>query len=147
MSAVRRQFHESRNKVRAIPASRALVPWPAFGAIVFLAAACAVAQPRAFFKDGNALLAGLSAQPTTTQNAFAVGYVVGATEALNEEQQLSFKVCFKIPANATQRQLADVVKQYLEQFPTVRDLPAPWLVASSFERVFPCEKQQPSGPR
>ncbi|WP_423222103.1 Rap1a/Tai family immunity protein [Ideonella lacteola] len=105
------------------------------------------AEPRAFFKDGNALLAGLSAPASTSQNGFAIGYVIGTVEALNEEQQLSFKVCFKIPSNATQRQLSDIVKQYLEQFPTVRDLPAPWLVASSLERIFPCAKQPSARPQ
>jgi Rap1a immunity proteins len=103
----------------------------------------AQAQQRAFFKDGNALLSGLQAEASTPQNAYAAGYVVASAEALNEERLLSFKVCFSTPKNATQRQLIDIVRQFLEQNPAVRDMPAPWLVATALQRPFPCEATAP----
>jgi Rap1a immunity proteins len=112
-------------------------------AVAVLSSGSSFAQPRAFFKDGNALLAGLQASPGSPEHAYATGYVVASAEALNEERGLSFKVCFAAPINATQRQVIDIVRQFLEQSPAARDLPAPWLVAYALQRPFPCEGYAP----
>lgn len=100
--------------------------------------ASAAAQAQAFV-DGNRLYSMLTSA-SRDENAYALGFIVAATDSLHNEKQLSIKTCFTVPENATQGQIRDVTKAYLEKNPSGRHYPAAWLVAAALQDAFPCKR-------
>jgi hypothetical protein len=99
-------------------------------AIVCLALAAGPAH--AFFKDGNKLLSELNNNSgTNVLPAIGMGYITGVTDAL-----LGITHC--PPDNVTAGQVRDMVKNYLDNTPAVRHLPANQIVSHVLKSVWPC---------
>ncbi len=105
-------------------------------AIVCLALAAGPAH--AFFKDGNKLLSELNNNSgTNVLPAIGMGYITGVTDAL-----LGITHC--PPDNVTAGQVRDMVRNYLENNPAIRHLPANQIVVSVLRGVWPCA-DKPAG--
>ena len=103
----------------------------AFLALTMLAST-AEAQP--MYQNGNELHKDLY-DSSTSSNMFALGYIVGVTDAL-----LGTTLC--ISPNVSQGQLMDVVKKFMNDNPQVRNLPAAVIVFAALDQYWPCEKQK-----
>ena len=95
-------------------------------------AMCSVAQAGTFW-DGNKLYGKL--QGNNMEQMQALGYVMGVSDAED-----TATICS--PNTVTSGQMFDIVKQYLENNPTVRHYPADMLVKIVLGRVWPCEKKK-----
>lgn len=96
---------------------------------------CASANAGVFW-DGNRLYNKLTGDSGDRMQA--LGYIMGVSDAVD-----AILVC--APANATAGQLNDMVKQYLDQYPSIRHLAADSIVTRALERVWPCEKKSNRG--
>jgi hypothetical protein len=72
-------------------------------------------------------------QGTVSDRQFALGYVGGVVDALDDE-------LFCIPSKANLGQLRDIVQQFLTNNPSVRQQHGAALVAVALMEVFPCKK-------
>lgn len=103
----------------------------------------------AAYQSGNKLKADLKNDSGTHNEMFAMGYIVGATEVLEDYKD----VC--IADGVTQGQLKDVVKKYLDENPESLHEAAYVLVYSALRKVWPCKakstapenNQTPSQPK
>ena len=86
------------------------------------------------YETGNQLLHDLK-DPTGSGfgTAYALGYIVGATDAYSGEA-----LC--IPPTVTKGQLSDVVHNFLLQKPAIRNLPADVLVLMALSQHWACPK-------
>jgi hypothetical protein len=91
-----------------------------------------------FFIGGNTLWQHCG---DTTQGvdhyAFCTGYVVAVLDS-QEAYLAKEKHLFCIPAEVVSSQLVDVTKQYIENNPSQRHLPATFLVIQAYQAAFPC---------
>ena len=107
------------------------------GTLALLACSSVAGQT---FTDGNRLLEAMSSTSIEEQT-WALGYVVGTIDTLNNERTLSPATgCFTIPENTKAGQLRDVVKLYLEQNPSGGQNMAASLVATAMQKAYPCKK-------
>jgi hypothetical protein len=93
---------------------------------------------QAAFVDGNRLLSDCSAGGS---QAFCLGYIAAISDALSltgiaPSTVANYRAC--VPSEATNGQIADAVRQYLEHNPAFRHLSAPGLVAEALSQAFPC---------
>jgi len=92
------------------------------------------------FTDGNRLLEAMLSTSTEEQT-WALGYVIGTIDTLNNERTLSPATgCFAIPEGTKAGQLRDAVKLYLEQNPSGGQNMAASLVAIAMQKAYPCKK-------
>lgn len=105
-------------------------------AVLSLASSAAAedAPPFVGFKSGNSLLEECSAPSGTDALADCWGYVTGVADALG----ITKFAC--TPANATARQLVDVVLGRLRSHVAERHYAAVGEVALALRQVFPCQK-------
>ena len=93
--------------------------------------------------DGNTLLGSMNG-PTDQAN-MALGYVLGATDALTATQGGQFTpIC--LPARAVQQQTRDIVKKWLTDHPEARHRGAASLVHSALIEAYPCAPEVASPP-
>ncbi len=103
-----------------------------------LCAALLAGPSHAFFKDGNKLLSELNNNPgTSLLPAVGIGYIVGVTDAL-------YGITHCPPENVTAGQIRDMVKNYLENTPAIRHLPANQIIVAVLRGVWPCA-EKPAG--
>jgi hypothetical protein len=89
---------------------------------------------RNVYETGNHLLRDLrDATGTGFGPTYALGYIVGAADAYGGSA-----LC--IPGTVTKGQINDVVRQFLEQEPGIRDLPADILVLMALSNHWACPK-------
>lgn len=101
-------------------------------AAVLLCAALAVGSAQAYYKDGNRLLSEMKDNSgTNVLPAIAIGYVTGVADAL-------YGITNCPPQNVTVGQLTDMVRNYLENTPAVRHLPASQIISHVLKTVWPC---------
>ena len=72
---------------------------------------------------------------STMEQMQALGYIMGAADALD-----TATVC--APLNVTAGQMNDMMKNYLENYPAVRHLPADSIINVVLGRMWPCEKKK-----
>lgn len=84
------------------------------------------------FYTGNMLLQKMNSTETW-ERTLAMGYVMGVSDS-----QQNIGHCSGV--SVTSGQTRDVVKQYLEQNPAVRDLSADLLTVIALGIAFPCAK-------
>jgi hypothetical protein len=89
------------------------------------------APSAALFYDGNGVY-----KNCTTPGNFAEGFCIGYVTATYDSLILDYE-CPK-SHGATTRQIADVVKQYLEKRPEVRNYPASMLLRAAIIKAFDC---------
>ena len=95
-----------------------LVNWAAFGASLY---------------TGDELLGHCRKEVGTPSRTYCFGYVVGVAEILHRRQE----ICLS-PGVAPEH-LMDVVVQYLQQIPAIRNEPAQISVSLALVRAFPRE--------
>lgn len=101
------------------------------GRALVLALACTAAH--AEFKDGNRLLAQLNS--TGSEYLNGLGYVTGVADTL-------FGVVQCAPSNVTAGQIADMVRNYLENTPSVRHHSADRHVYMVLKAAWPCPERR-----
>ena len=98
---------------------------------LFLLLAFVSASASAEFYTGNDLWERLNG--TEVQRHFALGYVAGVADSLNNRI-----ICMP---SATLGQTRDIVKQYLENNPSIRHYSADSLIQSVLSSMWPCQKR------
>ena len=93
------------------------------------------ALARAEFFTGNSLLDLLKSQKPLDQIQ-GLGYVQGVFDAYS-------KVTICPPANITAGQVSDMVKNYLDNNPAIRNYSADSLVNQALKQVWPCANKTP----
>ena len=112
-------------------------PHALVSALVLLACSYVAGQT---FTDGNRLLEAMLSTSSEEQT-WALGYVVGTIDTLNNERGLSPAAgCFTIPENTKAGELRDVVKLHLEQNLSGGQNMAASLVATAVQKAYPCKK-------
>ncbi len=107
-------------------------------AAAFICVALVASSAHAFFKDGNKLLSELNNNSgTNVMPAIGIGYIVGVSDAL-------YGITHCPPENVTAGQIRDMVKNYLENTPAIRHLPANQIVVAVLRGVWPCA-DKPAG--
>ncbi len=97
-----------------------------------LCLALVAGSSHAYFKDGNKLLAELNSNTgTNVLPAVGLGYITGVADAL-------YGVTNCPPENVTAGQMRDMVKNYLDNTPAIRHLPANQIVSHVLKSVWPC---------
>lgn len=89
------------------------------------------------FFTGNLLLQRMQSSDAL-ERMLAMGYVIGVSDAGQGSTHCS-------GAQVTSGQTRDVVKQYLEQNPAIRDLHADIIVSVALGQAWPCPKNQKKG--
>ena len=89
------------------------------------------AQAR-YFQDGNKLLQDLNSSGNIDK-AHAMGYIIGVVDTLN-----TYMFC--LPHNVRAGQLSDMIRNYLNNTPAERHLPADVVIAGALSAVFPCAR-------
>lgn len=84
------------------------------------------------FKDGNKLHSELS-DTGPVPRSIAIGYITGIADAYGGTNHCP-------PGNVTAGQLNDMVKNYLDNTPSIRHLPASIIVSHVLKSVWPCKK-------
>lgn len=84
------------------------------------------------FMSGNDLLTRLTSD-TATQRMHGLGYIVGVSDSLN-----SYAFC--IPRGVNAGQLFDMMRNYLNNTPAERHLPADVVISTALGIAFPCPK-------
>ncbi len=108
---------------------------------LLLCAALAAGPAHAYFKDGNRLLADLNNNSESQiYPAIGVGYIIGVADALQG-------ITYCPPDNITAGQLRDMVKNYLDNTPAVRHLPANQIISHIFRSLWPCAERPGRGER
>lgn len=98
--------------------------------LLLLLFSCSTAHA-GIYENGNTLLRDMDG--TEMAKMYALGYIVGAADAYNEN------LC--IPQTVTKGQLNDVVYRFLRVNPQHRDLPADVLVLLSLGEHWACPKK------
>ena len=101
-----------------------------------LVALCATAH--ANFKDGNRLLADLnnsSGSATQILPALGLGYIMGVADAYGG-------ITHCAPENVTAGQIRDMVRNFLENTPAIRHLPANDIVGHVLKSAWPCAERK-----
>ncbi len=101
-----------------------------------LVALCATAH--ANFKDGNRLLADLNntgASNTQIMPALGLGYIMGVADAYGG-------ITHCAPENVTAGQIRDMVRNFLENTPAIRHLPANDIVEHVLKTAWPCTQKK-----
>ncbi len=99
---------------------------------LFLCIALAAGSANAYFKDGNRLLSELkNNSETQIYPAISMGYISGVADAL-------MGITYCPPENITVGQVRDMVRNYLENTPAVRHLPASQIISHVLKTVWPC---------
>ena len=102
-------------------------------AVVLAALVMTTAAQAGTFWDGNTLYNKLNG--STMEQMQALGYIMGAADALD-----TATIC--APLNVTAGQINDMMKNYLENYPAVRHLPADSIINVVLGRMWPCEKKK-----
>ena len=89
---------------------------------------------QATFLSGNSLLSRMKST-SSIENMVALGYVMGVSDTYQNQTHCSGR-------NVTSGQTHDVVKQYLETNPSIRDNAADILVMIALSQAFPCKQQK-----
>ncbi len=107
---------------------------------IFLAALLTVATlpVHAEFLDGNELLENLNG--SVSDKWYATGYIAGIVDEAGSQKARGVKGswCFSLP-KVTNKQLADVVRLWLEKNPASRHYVASGLVSAALNESFPCK--------
>ena len=82
---------------------------------------------------GDELLSHCRQELGTPSRNYCFGYVVGVAETLHHRQE----IC--LSHGVSPKHLMDVVVQYLQKIPAVRQEPAQISVSLALVRAFPCE--------
>ena len=90
------------------------------------------AMSNAEFVSGNDLLSKMNSSDYMDKT-YALGYVLGAADAAQ-----SIKVCIPNNAGVNAGQVHDIVKQYLNANPSVRNYSADLIVTDALKRIWPC---------
>jgi hypothetical protein len=88
----------------------------------------------AAYQNGNKLKTDMNSDGTYGKS-FAMGYIVGTTEVLEDWG----KVC--VANGVTQGQLTDVVRKYFDDNPESLHKPAYMLVYFALRKVWPCKTE------
>lgn len=102
--------------------------------LLILAACCLILPAHAEFKDGNRLYGQMQKEYGSYDWFNAMGYVTGVADTIS-----GIMACGPtggVPA----QQVYDITKQYMEENPAIRHLPADQLITRALSRVFPCKK-------
>ena len=91
-------------------------------------------QAQAGFLSGNMFLSNIRSGESF-ERAYAIGFILGVHDVFENEIICS-------GPNVTGGQLRDIVRKFLENNPSERDLPAHLLVMISLGKAFPCEKRK-----
>lgn len=83
------------------------------------------------FISGNKLLEMM--RGNTTESGIAIGYVIGATDALTGSVACP-------PDNVTTGQVRDIVRKFLEANPEHRNNSADVIIGAVLQRAWPCKK-------
>jgi hypothetical protein len=105
-------------------------------AIALLLAVCLSIPAHAGFLSGNMLLSNIQSDESF-KRAYAIGFILGVHDVYEDQIICS-------GANVTGGQLRDIVKKFLENNPSERDLPAHLLVMISLGKAFPCKSKSKS---
>jgi hypothetical protein len=95
------------------------------------------AMAHAEFYSGNILLQKINSSELHDK-ALAIGYIMGVSDAFQNAEHCS-------PNTVTSGQTRDVVKLYLEQSPSIRDMTADVLVRIALSNAWPCANKQKNG--
>ena len=107
--------------------------------IAIVCLALAASSAHAYFKDGNKLLSELNNNSgSNVVPAIGLGYITGVADAL-----LGITHC--PPENVTAGQIRDMVRNYLENTPAIRHLPANQVVSHVLKSVWPCPATNSGG--
>lgn len=87
------------------------------------------------FVNGNDLLSKLKTSDYMDK-MYSLGYVIGVFDAGQH-----VKHCAPNGNGINAGQIQDLVQQYLEQNPSLRNLPADALVTDAIRRVWPCKNK------
>ena len=102
--------------------------------LILAALVCGTAH--AEFKDGNKLLSEMNGN--TTNQMHALGYMLGVADAL-----MGSGAC--PPTNVSAGQVYDMVKLYLETYPSTRHFTADIIVHRVLKSAWPCQQQSQRG--
>ena len=103
--------------------------------LIFALICMALGPAHAQFKDGNQLHSLMQEKFGSVEWFNAMGYVTGVADTLT-----NITICGPksgVPAS----QIYDIVKQYLQENPSIRHLSADRIVNSALSQVFPCQKK------
>lgn len=95
---------------------------------------CAPCMAYAEFWTGNMLLQRINSTEFWDRG-MALGYILGVSDTGQNSTHCS-------GSQVTAGQTRDVVKQYLEQNPSIRDISADVLVTIALGQAFPCPKDK-----
>ena len=95
------------------------------------------ALARAEFFTGNKLLSLLQSNEVI-ERVQAIGYIQGVFDA-----NMSLTVC--PPSDVTAGQVKDMVKNYLENLPAIRNRSADRLIQDALKSVWPCSNNRTPG--
>jgi hypothetical protein len=90
------------------------------------------------FKDGNSLYRDCTSESSVLQAACG-GYIIGVSDshqAIFSALDASPSYCLRTGVNVTQ--LKDVVVQFLQRNPQLRDYSAPTVIIPALQEAFPC---------
>lgn len=90
------------------------------------------------FKDGNGLLSELKDQ-NAQQRIHGLGYVMGVADA-------HYGATHCAPGNVNGGQLFDMVKDFLEKYPDIRNQSADRIISKLLEKTWPCQNQRRGNP-
>ena len=84
------------------------------------------------FWDGNKLYSKLNG--SSTDQMHGLGYIMGVADTMD-----TINICS--PLNVTAGQMNDIVRQYLDAYPTLRHNAADIIVTRALSRVWPCDRK------
>ena len=88
------------------------------------------------FRDGNKLLGELQAD-NIVEKMFAVGYVTGVADSMNQS-------LYCLQNGMTVGQISDTIKVALERTPQIRNEPADVLIVAILSKHYPCKGRKQS---
>jgi hypothetical protein len=102
-------------------------------AVLLLTPTLAMAE----FYTGNTLLSKMRST-SLVDNSLALGYVLGVFDS-------NHSITHCPPANVTAGQVQDMIKQFLEQAPSVRNSTADVIIQAVLMEAWPCQSYKPRG--
>lgn len=106
----------------------------AMKALIGAALLCAASASHAGFWDGNKLYQYMTEASGSFARGAATGFVIGVHDSGENVSHCS-------PESITVRQVFDVVRAHLEQYPSLRHNDAQVIVSVALQRVWPCQKK------
>jgi len=94
---------------------------------------CFSVSANAAFLTGNNLYERMNG--SEADRDFALGYVVGVFDATQNVHHCA-------GARVTSGQMRDLAKKFIEEMPSVRDMPADLLVTAILAQTYPCQKKK-----